>query len=578
MHPTTTPTTPDAYQGPQWQTPAMRQFVRFKTEQPDCLLLFRMGDFYELFGPDAQVAHEVLGITLTERSKGMPMAGVPHHSIESYLRRLVEQGHRVAVCDQVQDPRDAKGVVDRAVTRVLTPGTLVDEALLEDGHENVIAAVAPAQRGRNTVMGVAVAELSTGSFTVQECDPLDLPDVLARIAPAELLTPEDDSEDDPAVPSALAEQIGAAITRRPGWNFRLEDAEELLRTHYGVASLEGFGLAPDDPVLPAAGSLLRYLLETQAPQEEVGSGKLAHFRPPIRLRNEAYMALDIATLRSLEIERTSHRGDVAGSLQSVFGHCKTSMGRRLIRHWLCRPLLDPAAIETRQRGVRALVEDRERAEQLRQATSQVQDVARIGGRVAVGRCTPRDLVALSLSVEAAVGLRALLAQCPALGTVHDTLAASLDELAPLAALIRDQCVDTPPAHLREGGVIRDGVDEELDEARSLQRDANEWLASYQAQIIEDTGIGALKVGYNKVFGYYIEVTKANESRIPPTFIRKQTLKNAERYITPELKTFEDKVLNAEANAIEREKALFAELCIRVARSLEPLSRFAHTVG
>ncbi len=221
----------------------MRQFVRFKTEHPDCLLLFRMGDFYELFGPDAQVAHDVLGITLTERSKGMPMAGVPHHSIESYLRRLVEQGHRVAVCDQVQDPKDAKGVVDRAVTRVLTPGTLVDEALLEDGHENVIAAVAPTRRGRQTVMGIAVAELSTGAFTVQQCAPLDLPDVLSRIAPAELLTPEEETGEDPTVSLALAEQIGSAITRRPGWSFRPEDADELLRSHYGVASLESFGLA-----------------------------------------------------------------------------------------------------------------------------------------------------------------------------------------------------------------------------------------------------------------------------------------------------------------------------------------------
>ena len=579
VQPASTTTPEETFEGPQWQTPAMRQFVRFKTEHPDCLLLFRMGDFYELFGPDAVIAHQALGITLTERTKGMPMAGVPHHSIESYVRRLVDQGHRVAMCDQIQDPKDAKGVVDRAVTRVLTPGTLVDEALLEDGHENVIAAIVPMMHGKTRVFGIASAELSTGSFTVQVCDPLELGDALARIAPAELLLPDElSSEEHPeASPDALA-QFDTALTPRQGWTFRREDADELLREHYGVASLESYGIPADDPALPAAGALLRYLLETQSPQEDAGPGQLGHLRPPVHVRNDTFMALDVATLRSLEIERTSHRGEIAGSLRSVFGHCRTSMGRRLIRHWLCRPLLDRATIDTRQRAVRSFVEDRQLADDLRDAAGKVQDVARIGGRVAVGRCTPRDVVALGLSVDAAVELRDLLADRPALSDAHHALSASLDELTPLSALINDQCVDAPPAHLRDGGVIRDGVDPALDEARGLQRDANTWLTEYQATIIEETGIGALKVGYNKVFGYYIEVSKANDARVPDNFTRKQTLKNAERYITSELKIFEDKVLNAESAAIERERILFTQLCEKIAGALGPLSRFAETVG
>ena len=560
----------------------MKQFVRFKTAHPDCLLLFRMGDFYELFGPDAEVAHQALGITLTERSKGMPMAGVPFHSIESYLRRLVDQGHRVAVCDQVQDPKEAKGVVDRAVTRVLTPGTLVDEALLDAGEQNIIAAVAPAKRGARVVMGIATIELSTGESTVQEISPEELPDALARIDPAELLLPDDDAIQDLDILAGteLASRLGAALTRRSGWIFRMADAQDLLHQHYGVNSLEGYGLEPQDPVIPAAGGLLRYLMETQSPDEESSTTRLGHLRPPRRLRNERYMTLDLATLRSLEIDRTSHSGEVAGSLRSVFSHCRTPMGRRLLKFWLYRPLVDIDPIQQRQRGVAELVQDRTFAGELREACGGIQDVARIGGRIAVGRATPRDLVALAQSILVAKPLVEHLAKRPALASVHAALDTALVELAPLAESIRARCVEHPPAHLREGGLMQDGVDSELDEARRLTNDQNSWLAQYQAQITEESGIPSLKVGFNKVFGYYIEISlaKVHEAKIPPAFVRKQTLKNAERYITPELKEFEEKVLGAEARAVEREKVLFAAMCSEVAQILEPLARFADAIG
>ncbi|RPG19256.1 MAG: DNA mismatch repair protein MutS [Phycisphaera sp. TMED9] len=552
----------------------MRQFTRFKTAHPDCLLFFRMGDFYELFGPDAEAAHRLLGITLTERTKGMPMAGVPHHAAENYLRRLVEQGVRVAVCDQIQDPKDAKGVVDRAVTRVLTPGTLVDETLLEAGRENLVAAVTP---GPDDRMAIAIAELSTGAFTLQSCDRSDLADALARYAPSELLIPDpgDLSEAD-AIDPDLAEMIGAVVTHRPGWNFAIDEGERVLREHYRVASLEAFGLAPGDLASAAAGGLLRYLLETQAAGEV--ERPLPHLRPPRHRDDDRSMRLDLSTLRSLEIERTSRSGEIAGSLLSVFPHCRTAMGRRSLRRRLCWPLLDAEEIQIRHRAVGGLIEDRDAAEHVRQAITGVNDVARIAGRIAVGRATPRDVVALGRSVIAAGPLVDLLAARPAFAAAHEQLDAAVARLAPLADRIERTCIEDAPTHLRDGGLIRDDVDPELDAARALERDATEWLAVYQAKIIEESGIGALKVGFNRVFGYYIEVSKANDAKVPANFVRKQTLKNAERYITDELKTFEDKVLTAGARAIEREKRIFAELCLAISEAIEPIAAFGDAIA
>ena len=552
----------------------MRQFTRFKSAHPDCLLFFRMGDFYELFGPDAEAAHRLLGITLTQRTKGMPMAGVPHHAAENYLRRLVEQGIRVAVCDQIQDPKDAKGVVDRAVTRVLTPGTLVDETLLEAGRENLVAAVAP---GPDDRMAIAIAELSTGAFTLQSCDRGDLADALARYAPSELLIPDPgDLAEADAIDPDLAEMIGAVVTHRPAWNFAIDEGERVLREHYRVASLEAFGLAPGDLASAAAGGLLRYLLETQA----AGGVErpLPHLRPPRHRDEDRSMRLDLSTLRSLEIERTSRSGEIAGSLLSVFPYCRTAMGRRALRRRLCWPLLDVKEIRIRHRAVGGLIEDRDAAEKVRNAITGVNDVARIAGRIAVGRATPRDVVALGRSIVAAGPLVELLAARPAFAAAHEQLDAAVARLAPLAERIEQTCIENAPTHLRDGGLIRDGLDPVLDEARGLERDATEWLAIYQTKIIEETGIGALKVGFNRVFGYYIEVSKANDAKVPANFVRKQTLKNAERYITDELKTFEDKVLTAGARATEREKRIFAELCLAIADAVEPIAAFGDAIA
>ncbi|NNM27629.1 MAG: DNA mismatch repair protein MutS [Phycisphaerales bacterium] len=569
------PTAPRRSRDPR-DTPAMRQYRRFKQEHPDCVLFFRMGDFYEMFDDDARLTHRVLGLTLTQRTEGIPMSGVPHHALEGYLRRMVEQGHRVAVCEQIEDPREAKGVVERAVTRVITPGTLVDEALLDESEANEIAAVGPA--GADGTVVIAIAEASTGAFTLVDVSATALLDEIVRRRPSELLYCETDDGAMPAACRHARDAIGCATTARPAWTFRPDDAAERLRIHYGVATLAGFGLDDDDPALGPAGALLRYLQDTQTPDAKPGSGRLAHLRPPARVPRAATLRLDATTLRSLEIERTMRTGERSGSLLSILQRCTTAMGKRLFRQWLCFPLADAEAIGERQTAVATLVEDETLRASLIDRLARVQDVARIVARIAMRRATPRDLVALGGSLGPIGDLRAMLRDVPAFVKPCATLATLAETLTPLAERIARECVDTPPAHLREGGLFRDGIDGELDEYRGLQRDANGWLAEYQRELVAETKIPTLKVGFNKVFGYYIEVTHTHTAKVPDAFTRKQTLKNAERYITPELKTFEEKVTSAQSRAVERERVLFDTLSDDAAAGVNALAAYADVVA
>ena len=557
-----------------WQTPAMKQYVRFKTAHPECLLLFRMGDFYELFGEDAVTAHEALGITLTERTKGMPMAGVPHHSMEGYLRRLVERGYRVAICDQVQDPRDAKGVVDRAVTRVLTPGTLVDESMLDDAAPNHLAAI---HRVEDRTV-IATAELSTGAFDIHDVPSERVIDELARIGPAELIISEP-AGDDPEWVVELEAAGLAPISRRPEWSFQAEHARRLLETFHGVHSLEGFGLADHQPAIEVAGALLQYLRETQGPSGEASDQTtLGHLQPPRLSTEHEHLVIDATSLHSLEIARTMRAGTTEGTLLSVLQRGRTPMGRRLLREWLCWPLRDRARIETRHRAIGAFIEDDEFSRRLRAILDGIQDVARIGSRISMGRATPRDVVGLGQSLSRLVELADELEARPAFDTQREGLAKLGLQLMQIEERIQETCVEAPPSHLRAGGLFRDGIDETLDEARLLQRDANTWLAQYQARIIEETSIPSLKVGFNKVFGYYIELSRINSDKAPDSFTRKQTLKNAERFITPELKSFEEKVTTAEARALERERDLFTNLCEAISEQNNEIAEFARLVA
>ncbi|MBM4051990.1 MAG: DNA mismatch repair protein MutS [Planctomycetes bacterium] len=553
---------------PNRDTPAMRQHAHFKARYPDCLLFFRMGDFYELFDDDAVTAHQALGITLTERTSGIPMAGVPFHSAETYLRRLVEAGFRVAVCEQVQDPKEAKGVVERDVRRVITPGTRVDESLLDDGTSNRMAALCM----QGATAAIAAVELSTGEFSLRIVPVGHVADDLLRLGVAELLIEEADDESTRERLSAMVRVIGAARTERPGWYFRAKEAAEALCAHYRTGTLAGFGLDADGAPARAAGALLRYLHEAQGPES------LRHLRAPSIVESDAVLAIDATSLRSLELERTARSGQTAGSLVHSMQRCRTGMGRRLLRDWLCAPLARRAPIALRLDAVAALAQDARARAVLGEALDGVQDIARMHARIAMGRATPRDLAALARSLARCSEIAVACAGTPALLPFAQPMTDALPAVHDLAIRLAAQCVDTPPSHLREGGLWLDGIDGELDEARLLQRDANAWLARYQAELIERSGIDTLKTGYNRVFGYYIELSSAQAGRAPEWLIRKQTLRNAERYTTPELKEFEHRVLTAEARAIEREQRLFAEACTMLAEHGAAIAIIAESIA
>ena len=553
------------------KTPAMRQFDRFKKQFPQCVLFFRMGEFYEMFYEDAQLAHKVLGVTLTRRNQ-IPMAGVPYHAVEGYLRRMIQAGYRVAVCDQVEDPRQAKGVVDRDVTRIVTPGTLTDDVLLDEGRDNPLVSVT---LDDDQTASLAWAELSTGSFSVATIGRHELIDEMARIAPSELLYVETADGGTPPPIQRLIDAAGCSAVPRPAWQFRPREAVETLQRQFQVRTLAGFGLVNTDPVLGPASAVIHYLLETQKTRQNGETDRrIAHLRPPRRFSRSDHLIVDQVSLHSLEMERTIRTGETRGSLLGVLLDCRTAMGKRTLRHWLCYPLRRREPIEARQRVVAALIEDDGLLNQLRAALADIQDVQRIIARIGVNRAGPRDLIGLGTSAAQAGRLIQLLADRPAVATYHRRLRDVAGPLTELARSVAEACVEAPPGHLREGGLIRDGYDPRLDEYRALQRDSNTWLARYQKQLIDQTGITNLKVGFNKIFGFYIELTAANRDRAPQDWTRKQTLRNAERFITPQLKEYEGKVLTAEQRAVAREQELFAQLCEQAQDYLVHLHEFA----
>ena len=577
-----------------YSTPAMQQWTRCKQQHPDCVLFFRMGDFYELFGPDAESMGRALGLAVVDRGNGIPVAGVPHHQKTTYLQRALEHGFRVAVVDQLQDPKEAKGVVERGVTQVITPGTLIDESMLRDEQSVTLAAVAFLD---DQAAGAAMVELSTGQFEVLDGHPGEIIDELARRGVKEVLYAEPVAGEAPERVKGLLAALGASGTGRASWHFRPEESLEAITTLFDVASVEGFGLDEAAASTRAAGAVIRYLRETQAvdrpPSDATSGGEfqrqrvtLAHIRPPRVIDRERACRIDSTSLRALEIEQTIRDGQLAGSLAGVFlaspvgTRCvvRTPMGKRLLRAWLSNPSRDAKAIRTRHDAVQALVNGRTLAEAVGEQLKHVSDVARIAGRVALGRATPRDLAALADSILAAGPLAEALEGAESLGDLHQRLATHARALAAVGERIKQSVVDDAPGHLRDGGAIRDGVDAQLDEARGLEKDAGVWLADYQGRLSAEHDLPSLKVGFNSVFGYYIELPAAQARRAPDAFTRKQTLKNAERYITPELKEFEDKVTTASARALERERVIFDGLCERARQRVPDLVEYADTVA
>jgi DNA mismatch repair protein MutS len=540
----------------------MRQWHEHKQQVGDAILLFRMGDFYELFYDDAVLAARVLGITLTSRDGAKtPLAGIPYHQLETYLARLVAQGYKVAISEQIEDARLAKGVVKRAIARIVTPGTLTDESLLPNTQANLLAAVCPAAGQA----GVAALELSTGQFTVQLVAEAGLFDELARLAPAEVLLPEHPSAGSAPLEPELRQRIGAALTRRSSIDFAPHRAEEVLLEQFQTAGLEGFGFERMDASLQAAGALLQYVHETQKCATQ-------HVQPPRRRVLSEFMQLDPVTLRSLEIERTLRTGTREGSLLAAVDQTANPMGARLLRQWLCYPLRRVADIRRRQRIVAALAGDDGRRLRIRQALRDIGDIARTVGRVGVQRTTPRELRALGDGLARLGPLRAELVQLAQPET--DELVAPLEGLDGLSERLRTVLAPDAPPALRDGGIFAAGFHAELDRLRLVGSDGQRWLAEYQLREAQRSGIPSLKVAYNKVFGFYIEITNPHRDRVPPEYVRKQTVKNAERYITDELKRYEADFLTAEARARELEYELFCGLRDEVAAQIPALQRVA----
>jgi DNA mismatch repair protein MutS len=516
----------------------MQQYLRIKAEHPGLLLFYRMGDFYELFYDDARKAARLLDITLTARGRSagqeIPMAGVPYHAVDQYLGRLVRAGESVALCEQIGDPATSKGPVERRVVRIVTPGTLTDEALLDARRDNLVAAVCQAPGG----YGLAWLELSAGRFCLAEPATLAALDAeLARLAPAELLV-----EEGLALPVA-----GLAVRSLPPWHFALDTARRELATQFGTRDLAGFGVEQRVAGLRAAGALLQYVRDTQR-------SALPHLQS-LRLESpDEALQLDPVSRRNLEIER-SLGGDERASLAGVLDRCQSPMGSRLLRRWLNRPLRDRATLTGRYDAIEALQAGPDAA--LAEALRDVGDLERILARIALGTARPRDLAQLRTALDVAPVVAGTLAgaTAPLLARCRDGLGDHRDT----TALLHRALVATPPQLLRDGGVIATGHDAALDELRDISEHADRYLVDLEQRERARTGLPSLKVGYNRVHGFYIELTRVQAAQAPADYQRRQTLKGAERYITPELKEFEGKVLSARDRALAREKELYAEL-------------------
>ncbi len=533
-------------------TPMMQQYRELKSRDPDALLLFRMGDFYEMFGEDAERGAALLGLALTTRDKGpnaVPMAGFPHPALENYLAKLVQAGQRAAVCEQVEDPKQAKGLVRRDIVRVVTPGTLTDDELLDPKSANYLAAVVEV----GSKLGLAWVEISTGRFSLTGVSRTELIDEMARLSPAEILISET-CLDAPWL-RLLRGQSNAPITSRPSWDFVGEQARTALFQHFGTTTLAGFGVDDSAPEVQAAGALVAYLRETQ-------KGAIGHLTRLTPYRRDDVLALDEMTRRSLELTRTLRDGKREGSLLQVIDRTCTPMGARLLSDWLTSPLTRLEPIIDRLEAVSELLRDSALRTDLRGSLGDAYDLERLAARVGTGRATPRDLVALARTLALLPKIRARLTARSSKRL--NELEAALELCPEVRTAIEAALVDDPPLALKEGGLIRPGYHPDLDDLRDTARGGKSWIAKFQAEQIRQTGIANLKVGFNKVFGYYIEITNSQGSKVPPEYIRKQTVKNAERYITPELKEYEDKVLRAEDRACELEYELFTSLRDRVA--------------
>ena len=547
-------------------TPLMQQYREIKSQHQNAILFFRMGDFYEMFYEDAEIASRALGLTLTSRNNGgaaeVPLAGIPVKAASEYLRRLVGQGFRVSICEQIEDPKDAKGIVKRAVVETITPGAAFADEMLDGNRNNYLCAIV-VQDGK---CGIAAADISTGDFRLTVVDGDDIEAHLSRLSPRELL-----------VNAASAGQAKAGnpqtlITERADWEFDGAIARETLQIHFEIASIEGFGFSDEDELaLCSAGALLRYLNELQP-------GALKHLARPRLERTGRTIALDEMTRRNLELVESLRTGDSSGTLLSVLDRTVTPMGARLLRQWILAPLRNRADVESRLDSVAAFAGDSLSRGVIREALDGVRDIERLSAKISAGRSSPRDVRSLGDSLsripEFAKHLETLSRQYPAIKSLSD----SCDRCEDLAAEITRTIVDAPPMAIGEAATIASGFDSELDELRQLREGGKDGIARIQMEERARTGISSLKVGYNRVFGYFIEVTNTNSHLVPSDYQRRQTLTGAERYVTPALKDYEEKILSAAERIEEREREILEKLRSQIAAQIGRLQLLARMIA
>jgi len=555
-------------------TPMMKQYLAQKEKYPDAILFFRMGDFYEMFLEDASKAASVLGIALTSRNKSqpnpVPMCGVPYHAADTYIGRLIKAGHKVAICEQVEDPRIADGIVKREVVRVVTPGTLLDASLLEARDHNFLASAFPSKKG----WGLALADLSTGDFRLTEFQGQDassrLIEELEVVRPSEILIPEGWKPVGETEKRCL-ETRGDKMTSYPDWAFEYGYAYTNLVNHFRTVSLEGFGAEDMDLGIPAAGAVIHYLQETQ-------KASLRHLHRLSVYRHQRLMTLDAATVRNLELVRNLFDGTRTASLLEVLDFTITAMGGRRLKDWVIKPLMDPAAIQSRHGAVEELAQNPFLRQDIREALKSVYDMERILGRIALSAANGRDLAALRGSASVLPFLAEKLGEASAPRLRE--LAGEWDDLRDIEGLIRESIADDPPPGIKEGGIIRRGYSRELDELQTLAREGKTMIASLEARERKKTGLNTLKIRYNRIYGYYIEITKKGleQVEIPGDYIRKQSLVNAERFISPELKEFESRVLNAEERSLLLEEEIFRSIRTKVAEGSSRIQNTARLVA
>ena len=547
----------------------MVQWEAMKEANPDTVLFFRMGDFYEMFGEDAVKSAEVLGLTLTTRSKkqenAMPMAGIPYHALDRYLKEMIKAGIRVAICDQLEDPATAKGIVKRGVTRVVTPGTLIEESCLEGDNNNYLASVAVAEKQA----GISCVDISTGEFYVSVVGINSVGDELEQMGVSETLVPVELMQDGKVLSEALYARSIGLVTKRDGYEFSEREGRMRIKEHFGVDNLAGFGIEDESAAIAAVGAILVYLEETQ-------KIALTHVRSLKRLNREDYLVLDRTTQRNLELTQTLLSEGSGMSIFKVIDRTCTGAGRRLLKNWLLRPLIDQHYIEYRQGAVRELLEQDSLRCELREILSGISDLERIMARITTGRAGGRELINLYNSLRK---LPHLVKLSEAFLSQHlIDLSGIIDLLENVVELIGCSIVDDPPVNLRDGGVIRSEYNEKLAELRAVASGGKDWINNFQYEEQQRSGISSLKIGFNKVFGYYIEVTNTHKDKVPDTYIRKQTLANAERYITQDLKEYEELVLGAQDKIFILEMELFAEVRDKVAYEVERVQKVAHILA